>query len=591
VKPSYLATGSGHSVAAIYQPATAAATGTAVLLVPPFGWDDQTSYRARRDWSLALAASGFASLRIDLPGTGDSSGTARDDGLVDAWTAAVAAGVDWLRAAGTSRIAVIALGAGGLLTLQAMARGTAVDDLVLWGMPLSGRALIREIKAFGRLEQFQTGEPAGDMANDELSAGGHMLGPQTLAALSSLDSIALLAAAAPARAFVLGRDGIGPEDALLTALRSVGAEVRSDPGHGWGDVLATPQPTSPTAIFDAVNAWLGEVAAAGAPLPEPQLAGEFELGAPGERFRETPVVFEHGGQRLYAVVAEPVDAPVADGTIVLFNAGALRRIGPNRMWTEAARRWAAAGIPVIRVDLEGIGDAGGDGTKYVNHDTFYTEDLVEQARGALDLADERQLPGRFLLGGLCSGAWWSFELSLDDPRISGVVMLNPRLLVLDAAADGNRELRKLRRLLTRSGLRNMLQEKRKLKRAWRFASFLLRMPRRMLRHAASAPQDELFEKLQTLNGRGQRIDIAFSGDEPLHHELAKRHGISELEKMGVNFHELPYKSHTLKPLKAQKAAHAMLDEIVLQSFPGLELNLTATTEHSKVHQGGRWDHP
>jgi pimeloyl-ACP methyl ester carboxylesterase len=567
VKPFYLPVGR-HSVAAIFQAARkAVATSTTVLIVPPFGWDDQTSYRPRRDWSLALAEAGFANLRIDLPGTGDSSGTAEDKDLVDAWTTAVGAGVDWLRNTGAARIAVIALGSGGLLTLQAIERATVVDDLVLWGMPNTGRALIREIKAFGRLEQFQTGEPTEDMPADELCAGGHMLAQQTLADLSALDAKALIGAGAPARALVLGRDGMGPDGALLEAFRSAGTDVSIDPGHGWGAALARPQSTSPGAVFEMVNRWLAEPASDIFRLRQPRTIGFVELGSPGERVRETPIVFERAGQQLYAIVSQPLDAPVADGTIIMFNAGAIRRIGPNRIWTEAARRWAAAGIPVIRVDIEGIGDAGGEGGKYAEGDeAFYTPDLVEQARGALQLADEMNLPNRFLLGGLCSGAYWSFELAVSDPRVSGIMMLNPRLLVFDAGAEGNREVRKLGRILTRSGFRNMLLEKRKLRRAGRFGSYLLKTPQRMMNRPARTAREKLSEALRILHRRGQRIDIAFSGDEPLYQELSDQRSLAELRAMGVEVHDLPYKSHTLKPLKAQNAAHAWLDEVVQRNF-------------------------
>ena len=154
MKPLYLRCGS-HEVAAIFEAPAGPAKATGVLIVPPFGWDDQTSYRPRRDWSLALAAAGFPSLRIDLPGTGDSSGNVRDGGLMNAWIEAVTGGIEWLRQAGAARVAVVALGAGGLVTLKSIANGAEVDDLVIWGMPANGRTFVREFKAFGRLEQTQ----------------------------------------------------------------------------------------------------------------------------------------------------------------------------------------------------------------------------------------------------------------------------------------------------------------------------------------------------------------------------------------------------------------------------------------------------
>lgn len=564
MRPFYLK--SGHdSVAAIYEPGTTPMAATAVLLVPPFGWDDQTSYRPRRDWSLALAEKGFANLRIDLPGTGDSSGSPRDFDVVGSWIAAIGTGVHWLRGAGARRVAVIALGSGGLLTLQAIADGAAIDDLVLWATPGTGHALIREIKAFSRLERSQTGAPADDVPEGAFSAGGHILTAETLSSLAPLDASALLRSAHPRRALLLGRDGTEPDRVLVAALEAAGTDTRTDPGRGWGAALEQPQSRCPSAIFDAVNAWLGEDSAPAAQLSGHLACTSAELCHSGKRIRETPAIFEAGGQQLFAVVAEPIDTPLADGAVILFNAGAIRRIGPNRMWTEAARRWAAAGIPVIRVDLEGIGDSSGDSSQYASDEGFSGKHLIEQARAALEFANEWQLPPRFVLGGLCSGAWWSFEVAVADPRVGAVMLLNPRMLGADTTSKGRRELRKLPRLLTRSGIRNMLREKHKGRRALNLLSFLARSPARLLQPAnISGPR--LIEKLRTLHHRGQKLHIGFSGDEPLYQELCAAPGLDELERLGVGLHRLPCQSHTLKPLASQRAAHAMMDEVVGQTL-------------------------
>jgi hypothetical protein len=364
---------------------------------------------------------------------------------------------------------------------------------------------------------------------------------------------------------VLGRDGSGPDQALLEALRSSGAEVRSDPGRGWGAALARPQSASPTALFRTVNAWLAECAQPGDPLVG-RSPDSAELGD----VRERALAFTATGQQLYAVVSEPADGP-ATGTAILFNAGAIRRIGPNRMWTDAARRWAAAGVAVIRLDIEGIGDAGGDNSGYIAGDeSFYVPELTAQARAALDLAVEQGLPDRFLLAGLCSGAFWAFEIAASDPRVEAIVMLNPRLLAFDPAVEGNRELRKIGRLLTRRGLSNLLREKRKVRRLGRFLAHVLESPMRMLRKDKEDSSDRVRDAFRAMQASGQRVDIAFSGDEPLQDELRKQGKITELEAMGVAFYTLPHTSHTLKPLKAQQAANAVLDEAVARAFPAPE---------------------
>lgn len=568
MKPFFIPSGS-DSIAAIYEPPAGIPMGTAVLLVPPFGWDEQTSYRPRRAWSKALAARGFASLRIDLPGSGDSSGTPHDTALLDSWIASIEAALDWLRGLNADRVAVIALGAGGLVTLRAMTRGAQVDDLVLWGMPASGTALLRELKAFGRLEQPQTGEPLSGIADGEVRAGGHLLARETAEALAAVDGAALAAAVKPERALVIGRDGRGPDNDLLAALRNGGVAVASDPGRGWGAALDRPQSTPPTAIFALVGTWLEQKATRSGPIEAASGSNFADIGEPGARLRETAIVFEGAGRQLYAVLSTPVDAPLADGTVVLFNAGAIRRIGPNRMWTEAARRWAAAGIPVLRVDIEGIGDADGDSSQYRDSDEpFYTPALVAQARSVLDMAVARGLPGRFMLAGLCSGAFWAFQIALADARVAAVAALNPRMLIFESDVEGHREVRRLRGLATVAGFRRMLSKKGKAKRLARLIQFALAAPLRLAGRVGPSAAQRLLDGVRVLHGRGQHVDIAFSGNEPLNDELRTQDNCTALEALGVRFHALPYVSHTLKPLAAQQAAHALLDAIVEQRFVG-----------------------
>jgi hypothetical protein len=346
-------------------------------------------------------------------------------------------------------------------------------------------------------------------------------------------------------------------------LRDLGAELRTEGGHGWGAAIARPQSTSPKAVFETVNRWLSERAETAVQLNPVATADSAEFEVAGARIRETPVAFDGADQELYAVLAEPMDASVAGSTMILFNAGAIRRIGPNRMWTEAARRWAAAGVPTLRVDVEGIGDAGGDGRVYRDtDDTFYTDALVAQSKAALALAVERGLPPRFILAGLCSGAFWAFQLALDDPRVSDVIAINPRMLFFQENVEGSRDLRKLRRLLKPRGLRNLMREKHKARRFSRMAASALKAPTRVLHGAKRTERDKLATALGMLKAREQRLHIAFSGDEPLHRELRQ----SGTEPIGIPFRNLPCTSHTLKPLRAQQAAHDLIDEIVAKAL-------------------------
>src|SRR5690242_19479809 len=123
------------------------------VLVPPFGWEDVCSYRSLRFLGQTLAANGIPALRFDLPGTGDSSGSATDSGLVDAWIQSVCDAVAELRLiTGVENVTVVGIRLGAMLAAAAAARGADFKDMVLWGPAVSGRTLLRELRALQKME-------------------------------------------------------------------------------------------------------------------------------------------------------------------------------------------------------------------------------------------------------------------------------------------------------------------------------------------------------------------------------------------------------------------------------------------------------
>ncbi len=540
-------------------------SGVGVVLVGPVGWDDQGSYRPRKVWAQALADAGHAALRIDLPGTGDSGGGPRDPDRLGAWTAAVTEAARWLREeAGAARVALVGMAAGGAVGLHAVAEGAAIEDVVLWGVPARGRSLVRELKAFGRLEASQTGEDPAAWPEGELRGGGFLVAAETVAALGALALPE--AGASPSRALLLGRDGAGPDEGLRAGLEAGGAAVETDPGHGWGATVAPPQQAvPPEAVIARVGAFLA-AAAPGGGFREPA-SGALRL----DGVRERTLSFEVDGVAMVGVLAEPVDGPGAEGVVVLLNAGAIRRIGPNRLWVEAARRCAAAGVPALRLDVEGIGDAGGDASPYASDEALYIPRLTRQVVESLDVLAAEGLSPRFLLTGLCSGAYWSLHAALEDERVRTAVLLNPRVVFWDSEAAPRYELHRALRVFSRDGLRRLRTASHPVRRLGSLLRWLvtstMRMPGRRLGRRASRPTDTLYDELQRLQQRGQRVIFAFAGgDEPLRDELDRENAWGQLEALGVARHPLPMIDHTLKGLEAQAAALDLLDRAVRETF-------------------------
>lgn len=126
---------------------------------------------------------------------------------------------------------------------------------------------------------------------------------------------------------------------------------------------------------------------------------------------------EHG--RLTGVVTEPADG-AARAAIVLVSAGLTPKFGPFRLYAQLARRLAREGYLVLRFDLGGIGDSGDGGSELP-----LAKRTELEIRAALDhLSDGRVFDG-VILGGLCSGAEDSFRYAELDPRVTGLVMMDP----------------------------------------------------------------------------------------------------------------------------------------------------------------------
>jgi hypothetical protein len=245
------------------------------------------------------------------------------------------------------------------------------------------------------------------------------------------------------------------------------------------------------------------------------------------------------------------------------------------MWVDAARRWAARGLPSLRVDAEGIGDADGDAREYANVGAFYKPARGAQVVAALDALEERGLGHRFVLIGLCSGAYWAFRVALADDRIVGAVLLNPRALIWDTRLSTRRKARLARHVLRRESWRRFLRGEIRLRRiasvARAFGAHAVRealvAPARRLRSREQSDPETLEASFDRLHRRGTTVALAFSDDELLATELHES-GLPERFSRWPNasFVQLPGRDHTVRPIVAQLAAHELIDRVLAQEL-------------------------
>jgi pimeloyl-ACP methyl ester carboxylesterase len=564
-----------------------AAARTAVILCPPFGWEEVSSYRSLRSWAERLAAAGHPALRVSLPGTGDSGGSPRDEDRVEAWIAAVGVAAGRLiELTGAGRVVAVGIGLGGMVACLAAAGGAPIDDLVLWSTPARGRTMARQLRAFSSLERSMFYEGMADPPpppEGELEVGGFVLTAQTRAAVEAIDLTTLELGVGNRRALLLERDGLAADAGLEARLQSIGVAVTVAPGDGFGAMTSTPQlARPPLAVIETVQEWLagepaGVTAAENSASSVPAVTvsatavrapvgpvASLRVNGVDDAVRETAISIPGRSGQLSAVLSEPAGRR-REGVpcVILLNAGAVRRIGPSRLWVEAARRWAADGVPVVRLDMEAIGDSDGDEAPYREDAALYTPTFVPQVIEAMDHLQARGAGQQFVLGGLCSGAFWSFHAALRDPRVDAVLLLNPRALIWRAGLGPGRDLRalltqrpslsKIRRLATGPRLNDFL--------LW-IAATPLRLLRRLRSHEseAAATERQLADELRRLVSSGRRVLFLFSAHEPLHAEMERTGRIAELAAASnATVEYVDVRDHTMRPGWAQRDLHAALD--------------------------------
>jgi pimeloyl-ACP methyl ester carboxylesterase len=134
---------------------------------------------------------------------------------------------------------------------------------------------------------------------------------------------------------------------------------------------------------------------------------------------ERPLYFGEQSNLLGVLTAPDEPMPGAPA-VVLLNAGLLHRVGPNRLHVDVARNLSARGFSSLRFDMSGVGDSDLPGGGSLLDIERSRHDVVE----AIDMLGNRFDFDRFVVMGLCTGAFNAFRAALIDDRIVGCALLD-----------------------------------------------------------------------------------------------------------------------------------------------------------------------
>jgi len=401
----------------------------AAVLCPTMGLESAYSARALRDLAHRLARSGWAALRVDYTGTGDSAGTWTDAGLVAEWQRGIRGAIDYARQLGAPRIGVVGLRVGATLAAAELAVGGGVDDVVLWDPCATGRAFLREQRALWAFLLDETTEgdslpgheargSAGAPEEGSVEAPGVLFSAETV---SDLDPLAIPGNANLAsRELVLARQGRRLGRGMAGRLDLPHVESEEVEGQ---EVLLDVDAITPEATLARIVSWLTVPRGTVVPVERPQ-----GRASAVHRTDDRPGVLERpltiGPASLFGILSEPeVDPGPAAPTVVFLNAGRIGHHGPARLWVELARSWAAEGLRCLRVDLSGIGDSPTrpGRTELVEFPADALEDLAD-VRAAVTAGGD----GEVVLVGLCSGGYHAIEAALAA-SVASVCLINPAI--------------------------------------------------------------------------------------------------------------------------------------------------------------------
>jgi hypothetical protein len=144
-----------------------------------------------------------------------------------------------------------------------------------------------------------------------------------------------------------------------------------------------------------------------------------------ELVHERALAYDDDG-RLFGILAQRAE-PVARRarTAVLFlNVGSNHHVGPHRMYVGLSRELAGIGFSAFRFDVAGLGDSRAHpGSK---ENALFARASIGDVQQAMTFLSRTIDAERFILFGICSGAYLAFHTTAADGRVSGQILVNPQ---------------------------------------------------------------------------------------------------------------------------------------------------------------------
>ena len=399
---------------------------TCAIICPPLAVEYMSTYRSMRYAADYFALAGIPAFRFDYHGTGDSSGVNDGSNRLEAWLWSIEQAYEQAKLlTGCSKVGLLGFRMGATLAAL-VSQKLAVDFLVLWAGLESGRRFIRETRAIQMTGISQTNGEAAEY----VEAGGMVYWPQTVNAIEEVNLTKIIPKAS--RVLIVPRDDLNVNTKLKSAWEENGVAVEQIELPGSSSMLLVAlEATVPFESISRIVQWARN---------NPQTAERnkfhtiekngFELSAilqTSSEFNVKESIVKYGeNQDYFAILSEPVGVVDTNLPVILMaNSGATHRVGVSRLYVTLARDLASLGFRCLRIDIPGLGDSIIYDRQNENRDYItYSSDVIEQALASFG---SNYKENKYIITGLCSGAYFSFHaaLDLDEVNIVESLLINP----------------------------------------------------------------------------------------------------------------------------------------------------------------------
>lgn len=418
-KHFYLSSQGKNLSAWIQFPVSNQACRGGVVIASPISYEHLHSYRSLRHLADELAKQGFAVLRFDWHGCGDSAGADHDSDRLTTWERNLADAVQWMQEqAEQSSVSVVGLRMGASIAAL-VSRQFPIENLVLWAPILKGKSYVREMQAID-----MTGEARSqELETNVIEAGGFLLNESTAAEIGTIQLQENLPGCQ--ELLVVSDSDFAADNRFVSACRNEGIGTDHAIIGGLREMLAEPHRSQvPKDALSKIVEWLS------------QRRPALEVPICFHGFSESSSLTEAGFQEqsirisenpdLFGILTSPPHDDLSNLPVVLLlNAGATTRIGPGRLNVHLARRLAETGFRSFRLDFQGLGDSLQSIPERENDS--YASTVFRDIQITIEKLRKNHGLKSCVLVGLCSGAYASFQAAaqLNEATIRESILINP----------------------------------------------------------------------------------------------------------------------------------------------------------------------